>query len=55
MVETVRVFYLKKISQANIKILFFISCLDHSKWIFDDAANAFMQFKESIPKEAYLV
>lgn len=30
-------------------------CLEHSKWNFDEAAQAFMQFKESIPKEAYLV
>lgn len=29
-------------------------CLDHSQWIYEDAAKAFLQFKESIPKEAYL-
>jgi hypothetical protein len=29
-------------------------CLDHSKWIYEDAAKAFMQFKDSIPIAAYI-
>lgn len=30
-------------------------CLEHVSWNFDEAAKAFVQFKESIPKEAFLV
>lgn len=29
-------------------------CLEHVGWVFDDAAKAFVQFKDSIPKEAFL-
>lgn len=30
-------------------------CLDHVQWNFDEAAKAFIQFKDSIPKDAYIV
>lgn len=29
-------------------------CLEHVNWNFDEAAKAFVQFKESIPKDAYI-
>lgn len=40
-------------TQSRLNFEWSKHCLDHVKWNFDEAAKAFIQFKDSIPKDAY--
>lgn len=42
-------------NQSKLNLEWSKYCLEHVQWNFDEAAKAFIQFKDSIPKEAYLV
>ena len=42
-------------NQSKLNFEWSKHCLEHAKWNFDDAAKAFMQFKNEIPKEAFLL
>lgn len=40
-------------TQSRLNFEWSKHCLDHVNWNFDEAARAFVQFKDSIPKDAY--